>query len=87
MPLSKPAILTVAIFEIIHTCHDFIGPLVYLRLPTKYTLSIGLRLYFTQYCAERGLLMVAAMFTIPMVVFFFAQRFFNEGISLTGLKG
>ena len=46
VPLSKPAILTVAIFEIIHTWHDFIGPLVYLRHPTKYTLSIGLRLYF-----------------------------------------
>ena len=66
VPLSKPAILTVAIFEIIHTWHDFIGPLVYLRHPTKYTLSIGLRLYFTQYGAEWGLLMAAAaMFTIP----------------------
>ena len=76
VPLSKPAILTVAIFEIIHTWHDFIGPLVYLRHPTKYTLSIGLRLFFTQYGAEWGLLMAAAaMFTIPMVIFFFfAQR-------------
>ena len=89
VPLSKPAILTVAIFEIIHTWHDFIGPLVYLRHPTKYTLSIGLRLYFTQYGAEWGLLMAAAaMFTIPMVIFFFfAQRAFIEGITLTGLKG
>ncbi len=89
VPLSKPAILTVAIFEIIHTWHDFIGPLVYLRHPTKYTLSIGLRLYFTQYGAEWGLLMAAAaMFTIPMVIFFFfAQRSFIEGITLTGLKG
>ena len=89
VPLSKPAILTVAIFEIIHTWHDFVGPLVYLRHPTKYTLSIGLRLYFTQYGAEWGLLMAAAaMFTIPMVIFFFfAQRSFIEGITLTGLKG
>ena len=89
VPLSKPAILTVAIFEIIHTWHDFVGPLVYLRHPTKYTLSIGLRLYFTQYGAEWGLLMAAAaMFTIPMVIFFFfAQRAFIEGITLTGLKG
>ena len=89
VPLSKPVILTVAIFEIIHTWHDFIGPLVYLRHPTKYTLSIGLRLYFTQYGAEWGLLMAAAaMFTFPMVIFFFfAQRSFIEGITLTGLKG
>ena len=89
VPLSKPAILTVAIFEIIFTWHDFIGPLVYLRHPTSYTLSIGLQLYFTQYGAEWGLLMAAAaMFTLPMVIiFFFAQRAFIEGITLTGLKG
>jgi multiple sugar transport system permease protein len=89
LPLSKPAIITVAIFELLHTWNDFIGPLVYLRDPDAYTLSIGLRLYFTQHGAEWGLLMAAAtMFTLPMVVvFFFAQRTFIEGIALTGIKG
>jgi multiple sugar transport system permease protein len=89
LPLAKPAVITVAIFELLHTWNDFIGPLVYLRNPDAYTLSIGLRLYFTQHGAEWGLLMAAAtMFTLPMViVFFFAQRIFIEGIALTGIKG
>lgn len=69
--------------------HDYINPLVFLRDPDKFTLSAGLRLYFTQHGAEWGLLMAAAtMFTLPMViVFFFAQRTFIEGISFTGVKG
>lgn len=89
VPLSKPAIITIAIFEFMHGWHDFIGPLVYLRDPDLYTLSVGLRLYFTQHGAEWGLLMAAStLFTLPMiVVFFFAQRTFIEGISFTGVKG
>ncbi len=89
VPLSKPAITTVAIFELLASWHDFIGPLIYLRDPNSYTLSVGLRLYFTQYGAEWAQLMAAAtMFTIPMVIIFFlAQRTFIEGISLTGIKG
>ncbi|MEM7032455.1 MAG: carbohydrate ABC transporter permease [Chloroflexota bacterium] len=89
LPLSKPAIITVAIFELLHTWNDFLGPLIYLRDPDSYTLAIGLQLYFTQYGAEWALLMAAAtMFTLPMViVFFVAQRTFIEGIALTGIKG
>ena len=89
VPLSKAAIITVAIFEFMHGWHDFINPLVFLRNPDMYTLSLGLRLYFTQHGAEWGLLMAAStLFTLPMVVvFFFAQRTFIEGIALTGIKG
>ncbi len=72
-----------------HGWHDFVGPLVYFRNPDLYTLSVGLRLYFTQLGAEWGLLMAAStLFTLPMiVVVFFAQRTFIEGISFTGVKG
>ncbi len=89
LPLSRPAIITVAIFELLHTWNDFLGPLIYLRNPESYTLAIGLKLYFTQYGAEWALLMAAAtMFTLPMVIIFFiAQRTFIEGIALTGIKG
>lgn len=89
LPLTKPAIITVAIFEFLFAWNDFVGPLIYLRDPQSYTLSVGLQLYFTQHGAEWGLLMAAAtMFTLPMViVFFVAQRAFIEGISLTGIKG
>lgn len=55
---------------------DYINPLISLRDPGKLTLSVGLRLFFSQYDAEWALLMaVATMFTLPMiVVFFFAQH-------------
>ncbi|MXZ41854.1 MAG: hypothetical protein F4Z18_08765 [Caldilineaceae bacterium SB0666_bin_21] len=55
---------------------DYINPLIFLWDPDKFTLSVGLRLFFSQYGAEWALLMaVATMFTLPMiVVFFFAQR-------------
>ena len=89
VPLSRPAIITIAIFDFMWGWHDYINPLVFLRDPDKFTLSVGLRLYFTQHGAEWGLLMAAAtMFTLPMViVFFFAQRTFIEGISFTGVQG
>ena len=51
-PLFRPAIITVAIFEFMHGEHDFTGPLVYLRNPDLYTLSVGLRLYFTRHGAD-----------------------------------
>ena len=88
-PLSKPAIITIAIFDFMWGWHDYINPLVFLRDPDKFTLSVGLRLFFSQYGAEWALLMAAAtMFTLPMiVVFFFAQRTFIEGISFTSVKG
>ena len=81
--------ITIAIFDFMWGWHDYINPLVFLRDPDKFTLSVGLRLFFSQYGAEWALLMAAApMFTLPMiVVFFFAQRTFIEGISFTGVKG
>lgn len=89
VPLTKPAIVTVGIFELIFAWNDFIGPLIYLRDPGNYTLSIGLQLYFTQHGAEWAMLMAAAtLFTLPMIVIFFiVQRTFIEGITLTGIKG
>jgi multiple sugar transport system permease protein len=89
VPLSRPAITTVAIFELLFTWNNFIGPLIYLRDTDTFTLSVGLQLFFTQHGAEWDLLMAAStLFTLPMVIlFFFAQRTFIEGITLTGIKG
>ena len=89
LPLMKPAITTLVLFEVIFTWNDFIGPLIYLRDNDRYTLSIGLRTFFTLYGARWDLLMACStMFTLPMVImFFFGQRRFIEGITLTGFKG
>ncbi|HOO75172.1 MAG TPA: carbohydrate ABC transporter permease [Tepiditoga sp.] len=88
LPLCKPALATVAIFTFLNTWSDFLGPLLYLTEQKSWTLSIGLQQYMSAHYVEWTLLMAAsAMFTIPIVIlFFFAQKKFVEGIVTTGLK-
>jgi multiple sugar transport system permease protein len=89
IPLSTPALAVVALFTFINTWNDFLGPLVYLRTQSKYTLSIGLDTFLGQYGSQWSWLMAAsALVFIPIVVlFFFTQRTFIQGITFTGSKG
>lgn len=88
LPLSRAALATVGLFAFVWTWVDFLGPLIYLTDPSKYTLSIGLYAFFSQYGIEWGPLMAACViFSVPLVaVFIFTQKQLIEGISLTGLK-
>ena len=93
MPLCKPVLATVTIISFIASWNDFVNPLIYLQLPEKFTLAVGLN-YF-QTLPEVGgeptqhLLMAASILIIaPVVLLFFAtQRYFIQGIVLTGIKG
>jgi ABC-type glycerol-3-phosphate transport system permease component len=89
LPLIKPAIAAVAIFQFIWSWNDFLGPLIYIHDKDLMTLSLGLQLFQNQHGAEWGMLMAAStMMTIPiLVIFFVAQRYFIRGVVLTGLKG
>ena len=89
IPLSTPALAVVALFTFINSWNDFLGPLVYLRTPSKYTLSIGLSTFLGQYGSQWSWLMAAsALVFVPIVVlFFFTQRTFIQGITFTGSKG
>lgn len=89
LPLSKPALLTVALFETVWDWNDFIRPLIYINEMEKFTISLGLSLFSDQHHWQWGLLMAATTVSIlPIVGFFFvAQRAFIEGITLTGMKG
>ncbi|GIV16160.1 MAG: sugar ABC transporter permease [Armatimonadota bacterium] len=89
VPLSIPALATVALFAFIGAWTDFINPLVYLTDENTYTLAVGLQTFVGRHSSEWNLLMAAAtVVTLPlMVVFFFTQRLFIEGITLTGIKG
>jgi len=89
LPLCKPAIATVSLFSIIWTWNDFLGPLVYLTDESKYTLALGLQQFQGQYSTEWSLVMaVATLMVLPVIVlFFFAQKTFIQGITVTGLKG
>jgi multiple sugar transport system permease protein len=89
LPLSKPALATCALFQFLGTWNDFEGPLLYLNHQHQYTLAYGLQQFLAAYGSEWHLLMAAALvFTVPIIIlFFFAQRTFIQGISTTGSKG
>ncbi len=89
MPLIKPAIFAIILFEFLGRWNDFMGPLIYLRDEHLFPVALGLRKFLSLYQAQWGLLMAAsAIFTIPIVIlFFFTQRTFIEGITVTGIKG
>ena len=89
LPLVVPGILTVALFRFMNSWNDFIGPLLYLSDEKKYTITIGLQMFTTQYKTEWALLMAASLLTaIPVVaVYFVVQKRFIEGITFSGIKG
>jgi multiple sugar transport system permease protein len=89
LPLSRPALATVAILSGLAAWNDFLDPLVYLNDSDKYTLALGLSEFTGLYSSQWHLLMAAAtVIVIPVaVLFFLAQRYFVEGVSLTGSKG
>ena len=89
LPLAKPALATVAVFTFLNAWNDFIGPLLYLSTNEKYTVAMGLALFRGALLQTRwDLLMAAAVImTVPvLILFFFAQRYFIEGVVMTGLK-
>jgi multiple sugar transport system permease protein len=89
LPLAKPVLATVGLFTFLNTWNDFLGPLVFLSSQDNYTLSIGLAMFRGQYESLWGPLMaVTTVITVPVVIaFFFTQRLFIQGITLTGIKG
>ena len=89
LPLAKPALATVGLFAFMNTWNDYVGPLIYLSDTSKYTLSLGLATFSSQYGSYPGMLLaVTAVMTIPIIILFFVtQRTFIQGITLTGIKG
>ena len=89
LPQVKPALATVAIGGVMGSWNNFQGPLIYLSSPEKMTLAYALQLYQQQHSGDPGLLMAAStLMVLPIIVlFFFSQRYFIEGASLSGLGG
>jgi multiple sugar transport system permease protein len=94
LPLCKPVLATMAVISFMGNWADFMGPLIYLNSPEKFTLAIGLNYLRTVpevTVGERleNVLMAACILNILpcLIVFFFAQRYFVRGIVTTGLKG
>jgi len=89
LPLSKPALATLAVFTFIREWNSFLWPLIVTTSPDMRMLSVGLSLFSGQYGTEWHLLMAAATVTLlpTLLIFAFAQRYFVEGIALTGFGG
>lgn len=89
IPLAKPVLASVALFEFMARWRDFLGPLIYLSKDRMYPIALGLQHYITSHATEWALLMAASVLvTVPtLVAFLFAQKTFIEGITFTGIKG
>ncbi|GIP25005.1 sugar ABC transporter permease [Paenibacillus sp. J23TS9] len=90
LPLSKPPLIAVSIFTFMGVWNDFQGPLIYLNTNTKYTLALGLSMFKGLYNVEWNMLMAATVLIMlpAIIVFFFLQKYFIEGISLSSaMKG
>ena len=89
LPLTKPALAACGIFTFNATWNDFLGPLIYLSSTDKLTLALGLMAFRGPHVTDFHYLMAASTVAmLPVVVlFFFAQKYFIQGIVFTGVKG
>ena len=90
VPLAKPAIAAVALFQFLYSWNDFFAPLLYLvENPKLWTLSLGLSEFRGQFATNWNLTMAASvLFMLPVILLFLiAQRAFIEGVTVTGIKG
>jgi len=90
LPISKPALLVVALFQFMGTWNDFLGPLLFLTNQEDFTLALGLQFFQSQHGGtEWNYLMAASLLVVTpvIVLFLLTQKAFIEGISTTGIKG
>lgn len=89
LPLSRPALIVVAILSALFAWNDFLDPLVYISDGDKYTLALGLTQFTGLFTSQWNLLMAATtVIIVPvLLVFFLTQRYFIAGVTMSGLKG
>jgi ABC-type glycerol-3-phosphate transport system permease component len=88
LPMSMPALVTIAIFTVQRTWDDFYGPLIYLSSAKNFTLALGINLFRGTFTEElRYLLAIAVLMTLPMILLFFLlQPYYVQGVVLTGRR-
>ncbi len=89
LPLARPALATVAIFAFVYHWNDLITPLIYLTDEKLFTVALGLSRFRNSYRMEMSHMMAAATFALVpvLIIYFFTQRLFIQGIVLSGSKG
>ncbi len=89
MPMVRPALVVVAIFTFTWAWNDYMGPLIYLNSPKLFTVTLGLTRFMGRTSVEIQYLMAmtAVSTLLPITIFFLTQRFFIQGIVISGIKG
>ena len=91
VPLSRPALISVALLTVLGIWNDFFGPFIYLTNPDNYTLALGLNIFrsvFPQLPRTDYIMSISTLMVLPMIVMFlFAQRYIVNGFVTSGLKG
>lgn len=90
IPLSKPSIISMTIFQFIWTWNDFLNTLIYVNNVDKFTVSLGLRMSIDGAAAVNWnqIMAMSVIAMLPCIIIFFAaQKYFVEGVATTGLKG
>lgn len=89
IPQSYPVLATVTIFSVLYAWNDFYAPLIYLQNQEHWTLALGLQSFNAVYTNQGNLLMAASALMVipPILMFFFAQKLFIQGVVISGIKG
>lgn len=89
LPLAKPALATLAIFTFMGTWNDFFNPLIFLNTTPMFTLTVGLAFFQGQAATDYTRLMAGVMLSVVpiLVVYSMAQKYFTQGVVLSGIKG
>ncbi len=89
IPQAYPVIATVTIFSVLYAWNDFYSPLIYLQSQQNFTIAVGLQSFNALYTNQGNLLMAASALALipPILIFFFAQKLFIQGVVVSGIKG
>ncbi|MBD0381515.1 carbohydrate ABC transporter permease [Paenibacillus sedimenti] len=89
LPLSSQSLIVVGLFTFLNNWNDYLGPMIYLSSEKNYTLMLGLTLFQGAYSSQWNLMMAAVSIVVlpSLIIFLFAQRYFIQGIAMTGVKG
>lgn len=89
LPLSKPALASLALLTFVNTWNDYMGPFIYLSSNRLWTVQIGLRSFIGQYSAQYAMIMTGSVISILpiLLIFLVGQRYFIQGIATSGMKG
>jgi multiple sugar transport system permease protein len=89
LPQARPALVAIGIFHFLYAWNDFYEPLIYLHSRDNWTAAVGLQTFNAIYSVNTHLIMAASVVMVlpPIIIFFFSQKIFTQGVVITGIKG